>query len=232
LVNISSKPLWEFESVGYLDAVEPSWPDGNSYPCSATDFASSSVMTTSSCVPPDFSSSSPVCRWKMFLSDVPTSMVSRRTQAEPSLLSLLILPVDPTCHLRRLLQSPTAKSIPAIDEPEFLPLPGYSLPNPIYFIHGPLLKDHTGEYDFRRMENESLNAKIMTEHQLLVRKIVAEVLDIDPASMTAHSDFFLMGGTSANCAMAFANKLGSTLKSQTCLLKAPSGIASMITKIH
>jgi len=92
--------------------------------------------------------------------------------------------------------SPPAKSIPAIDEPEFLPLPGYSLPNPIYFIHGPLLKDHTGEYDFRRMENESLNAKIMTEHQLLVRKIVAEVLDIDPASMTAHSDFFLMGGTS------------------------------------
>ena len=92
--------------------------------------------------------------------------------------------------------SPTAKSIPAIDEPEFLPLPGYSLPNPIYFIHGPLLKDHTGEYDFRRMENESLNAKIMTDHQLLVRKIVAEVLDIDPASMTAHSDFFLMGGTS------------------------------------
>jgi acyl carrier protein len=92
--------------------------------------------------------------------------------------------------------SPTAKSIPAIDELEFLSLPGYALPNPIYFIHGPLLKDHTGEYDFRRMENESLNAKTMTEHQLLVRKIVAEVLDIDPAPMTAYSDFFLMGGTS------------------------------------
>jgi acyl carrier protein len=92
--------------------------------------------------------------------------------------------------------SPTTKSIPAIDEPEFLSLPGYSLPDPIYFIRGPLLKDHTGEYDFRRMENESLNAKTMTEHQLLVRKIVAEVLDIDPAPMTAYSDFFLMGGTS------------------------------------
>ena len=92
--------------------------------------------------------------------------------------------------------SPTAKSIPAIDEPEFLSLPGYSLPNPVYFIYGPLLKDHTDEYDFRRMENGSLNAKTMTEHQLIVRKIVAEVLDVDPASMTAYSDFFLMGGTS------------------------------------
>ena len=92
--------------------------------------------------------------------------------------------------------SPTAKSIPIIDEPGFLSLPGYSLPNPIYFIHGPLVKDHTGEYDFRRMENESLNAKTMTEHQLLVRKVVAEVLDIDPAPLTAYSDFFLMGGTS------------------------------------
>ena len=91
---------------------------------------------------------------------------------------------------------PTAKSIPAIDEPEFLSLPGYSLPNPIYFIHGPLPKDRTGEYDFRRMENESLDAKTMTEHQLLVRKIVADVLDINPALMTADSDFFLMGGTS------------------------------------
>ena len=46
------------------------------------------------------------------------------------------------------------------------------------------------------MEKESLNAKIMTEHQLRIRKIVAEVLDIDPAPMTARSDFFLMGGTS------------------------------------
>ena len=92
--------------------------------------------------------------------------------------------------------SSTAKSIPSVDESEFLSLPGYSLPNPIYFIHGPLLKDDTGEYDFRRMENESLNSKTMTKHQLLVRKIVAEVLDIDPAPLTAHSDFFLMGGTS------------------------------------
>jgi acyl carrier protein len=92
--------------------------------------------------------------------------------------------------------SPTAKSIPTIDEVGCLSLPGYSLPNPIYFIRGSLLKDHTGEYDFRRMENEALNAETMSERQLLVRKIMAEVLDIDPAPMTAYSDFFLMGGTS------------------------------------
>jgi len=91
---------------------------------------------------------------------------------------------------------PTATSVPVIDEPEYLSLPDYSLPNPIYFIPGPLLKGVTGEYDFQRMENEALNAETMTEHQLLVRKIVAEVLGVDPATMTAYSDFFLMGGTS------------------------------------
>ena len=92
--------------------------------------------------------------------------------------------------------SPTEKSIPATNELNFLSLPGYSLPNYFYFIHCPLLKDHTGEYDFRKMENESAKAKTMSERQLLVRKIVAEVLDIDPAPLTVSSDFFLMGGTS------------------------------------
>jgi hypothetical protein len=92
--------------------------------------------------------------------------------------------------------SSTVKSIPTANELEFLSLPGYSLPNPIYFIHGPLLKDHTGEYDFQKMENESVYTKTMSERQLLVRKIVAEVLDIDLAPITACSDFFLMGGTS------------------------------------
>ena len=92
--------------------------------------------------------------------------------------------------------SPTEKSILATDIPEFLSLPGYSLPNPIWIIHGPLLKDHTGKYDCQKMENESVNPKTMSERQLLVQKIVAEVLDIDPAPITASSDFFLMGGTS------------------------------------
>ena len=128
--------------------------------------------------------------------------------------------------------SPTVKSIPATDEFEFLSLPGYSLPNPICFIHGPLLKDHTGEYDFRKMENESVNAKTMSERQLLVRKIVAEVLDIDPAPITAYSDFFLMGGTSL-----LVGQLSYRLRQQTGInigiadLFAESsicGIASMI----
>lgn len=86
--SVSSKPLWEFESVGYLDAVEPSWLHGNSYPCLATDFTPSSVMTTSSCASPELPSSittptsSPVCGWKMYLSsDVPTSV---HTQADLS----------------------------------------------------------------------------------------------------------------------------------------------------
>ena len=125
--------------------------------------------------------------------------------------------------------SPTVKSIPAIDE---LSLPGYSLPNPIWFIHGPILKDDTGEYDFRKMENESVNSKTMSEHQLLVRNIVADVLDIDPAPITTSSDFFLMGGTSL-----LVGKLSYRLRQQTginigiadlFLENSIGGIASMI----
>ena len=113
-VNISSKPLWEFESVGYLDAVEPSWLDGNSYPCSATDLASSSVMTTSAYVPPDLSSSSPVCRWKMFLSDVPTSVVSTE-------LSSLSFSVDSTSGSDLPFGSSPANVLPIWDDDDCSP---------------------------------------------------------------------------------------------------------------
>ena len=116
----------------------------------------------------------------------------------------------------------SVKSIPATDDPGFLSLPGYCLPNPIYFIHGPLPKDHTGEYDFRKMENESVDAKTMSEEQLLVRKIVAEVLDIDPAPITAHSDFFLMGGTSI-----LLGQLSYHLRQQTGI---DVGIADLFTE--
>ena len=128
--------------------------------------------------------------------------------------------------------SPTVKSIPATDELDSLSLPGYSLPNPIWFIHGPLLKDHTGEYEFQKMENESVNAKTMSERQLLVRNIVAEVLDIDSAPITASSDFFLMGGTSL-----LLGQLSYRLRQQTginigiadlFLENSICGIASMI----
>ena len=128
--------------------------------------------------------------------------------------------------------SPTVKSIPATDELEFFSLPGYSLPTAIWFIHGPLLKDDKGDYDFRKMENESVNAKTMSERQLLVRNIVAEVLDIDPAPITASSDFFLMGGTSL-----LLGQLSYRLRQQTginlgiadlFLENSICGIASMI----
>ncbi|KAF8808805.1 hypothetical protein BYT27DRAFT_7188280 [Phlegmacium glaucopus] len=36
----------------------------------------------------------------------------------------------------------------------------------------------------------------LTDHQLLVRNIVAEILEISPVHITANSDFFLMGGNS------------------------------------
>jgi len=81
------------------------------------------------------------------------------------------------------------------------------------------------------MENESSNAKIMTEHQLLVRKIIAEVLDIDPASMTAHSDFFLMGGTSlllGQLCYSLRQQTGINIEIDLFTESTICGIASMI----
>ncbi|KAH9479272.1 putative NRPS-like protein biosynthetic cluster [Psilocybe cubensis] len=77
-------------------------------------------------------------------------------------------------------------------------LPGYSIPNQIHIVNGPLLRDGSGSHDFRAMERQAAkSANIqMTKRQMLVRDIVAELLNIDPTHIHTGSDFFLLGGNS------------------------------------
>lgn len=77
-------------------------------------------------------------------------------------------------------------------------VPGYSIPNQVHIISGPLLRNDTGNFDFRGMEKQSSrSAKVqMTKRQMLVRDIVAELLNIDPTHIHTGSDFFLLGGNS------------------------------------
>lgn len=76
-------------------------------------------------------------------------------------------------------------------------LPGYSIPEHIHLLPGPLVKDGT-EFDFVEMEKLATRSTEvqMTKRQILVRDIVAELLNIDPEHIHTGSDFFLLGGNS------------------------------------
>lgn len=76
-------------------------------------------------------------------------------------------------------------------------LHGYAVPNPLHVFRQPLIKSH-GQYDFETMENivREQNAASMSQTSIVVRDIIAKLLDIDPGSITDDSDFFLLGGNS------------------------------------
>ena len=76
-------------------------------------------------------------------------------------------------------------------------LHGYVVPNPLHVFRQPLIKNH-GEYDFEAMESiiREQNAASMSHTSILVRDIIAKLLDLDSSSITDESDFFLLGGNS------------------------------------
>lgn len=76
-------------------------------------------------------------------------------------------------------------------------LHGYVVPNPLHVFRQPLIKTN-GEYDFTTMENivREQNAATMSQTSIIVRDIIAKLLDIDSGSITDDSDFFLLGGNS------------------------------------
>ncbi|KIM44384.1 hypothetical protein M413DRAFT_67790 [Hebeloma cylindrosporum] len=77
-------------------------------------------------------------------------------------------------------------------------VPGYAVPNHICLIRGPLARDLSGNYDYDKMEKQSLDDEAidLDEQQLLVRGIFADILGVDPTQMQKDSDFFLLGGNS------------------------------------
>ncbi|WFD27979.1 putative NRPS-like protein biosynthetic cluster [Malassezia nana] len=76
-------------------------------------------------------------------------------------------------------------------------LHGYVVPNPLHVFRQPLIKTN-GEYDFAAMENivREQNAASMSQTSIIVRDIIAKLLDLDTGSITDESDFFLLGGNS------------------------------------
>ncbi|CEH15707.1 acetyl-synthetase-like protein [Ceraceosorus bombacis] len=76
-------------------------------------------------------------------------------------------------------------------------LHGYVVPNPLHVFRQPLAKVN-GRIDFETMEEEvrAQNASAMTRTALVVRDIIAKLLDTESGTITAESDFFLLGGNS------------------------------------
>lgn len=76
-------------------------------------------------------------------------------------------------------------------------LHGYVVPNPLHVFRQPLIKTN-GQYDFQAMESivREQNAASMSQTSILVRDIIAKLLDLDSGSITDESDFFLLGGNS------------------------------------
>lgn len=77
-------------------------------------------------------------------------------------------------------------------------LPGYLVPSPLHVFRQSLARTKSGGYDFQAMEDEvrAYNSAELTRTARAVRDCIARLLAMDPASITAESDFFLLGGTS------------------------------------
>ncbi|KAJ7780297.1 AMP-dependent synthetase and ligase [Mycena maculata] len=118
-------------------------------------------------------------------------------------------------------------------------LPGYAIPAPMHILKGhSVLRTNAGEPDFSAMEQEVArqHASAMSEHALLVRDIIGNLLLAEPAMIKPDSDFFLLGGNSL-----LLGKLAYQIRRQTGVAIGVSslftnstikGIASMIEVEH
>ena len=77
-------------------------------------------------------------------------------------------------------------------------LPGYAIPAVIHVWNKPLLLLPSGAVDFDGMEREmqSRQASIMPHEEVVVRRIIARLLFLEPKIISSGSDFFLLGGNS------------------------------------
>ncbi|EPQ56705.1 acetyl-CoA synthetase-like protein [Gloeophyllum trabeum ATCC 11539] len=77
-------------------------------------------------------------------------------------------------------------------------LDGYCIPSPLHVLTEPLAKTADGAVDFARIEAEiqARAASQLSPTALVVRDVIARLLDLDPGAVTLDSDFFLLGGNS------------------------------------
>ncbi|TBU29893.1 acetyl-CoA synthetase-like protein [Dichomitus squalens] len=113
-------------------------------------------------------------------------------------------------------------------------VPGYSVPNPLYVFSELLARKQDKTVDWGVMEAEMArrNARGLSSQALVIRKIVAELLDKDPASISGDSDFFLLGGNSlllGRLAHMIRKETGVTVRVPSIFTHSTiSGIASLI----
>lgn len=100
----------------------------------------------------------------------------------------LYLSIDPTS-----LWSTEAFRLLIIQEVD-----GYLVPETIYLLHGSLsqLKSPEANFEAARRNSAQFTSSSMSKTEIRIRNLVAELLSVDHANITTHSDFFLLGGTS------------------------------------
>ncbi|KAI5895638.1 uncharacterized protein SCHCODRAFT_02686995 [Schizophyllum commune H4-8] len=91
-------------------------------------------------------------------------------------------------------------------------LHGYALPENVHVLDQPLPRHSPSSFDYEKMDAviSQRNASAMSHQELEVRDIIARLLDIDPGTVTADSDFFLLGGNSL-----LLGKLSHQIRKQT-----------------
>ncbi|KAI9061574.1 acetyl-CoA synthetase-like protein [Trametes sanguinea] len=113
-------------------------------------------------------------------------------------------------------------------------IPGYSMPDPMYVFENLLerKKDGTVDWEYMEAEIKRRNASSLSPRALLVRDIVAELLDKDPGTIAGDSDFFLIGGNSlllGRFAHQVRKDMGVTLKVSDIFTSSTiNGIAELI----
>ena len=113
-------------------------------------------------------------------------------------------------------------------------IPGYTVPNPLHVFSEPLTRMQDGLVDWDTMEAEIArrNADGMSPQALVIRDIVADLLNKDPSSISSDSDFFLLGGNSlllGRLAHMIRKETGATVRVASIFTNSTiSGIASLV----
>ncbi|KAH9848993.1 acetyl-CoA synthetase-like protein [Lenzites betulinus] len=113
-------------------------------------------------------------------------------------------------------------------------VPGYSMPDPLYVFENLLERKKDGSVDWVFMESEikRRNASSLSPKALVVRDIIADLLDKDSGTIAGDSDFFLIGGNSlllGRLAHQIRKDMGVTLKVSDIFTSSTiNGIAELI----
>ena len=113
-------------------------------------------------------------------------------------------------------------------------IPGYAIPSPLYAFTGRLARKDDLSVDWDSMEAEVARRAetSLSPRALVVRNIVAELLDKDPSSIVGATDFFLLGGNSlllGRLAHLIRKETGVTVRVPSIFTNSTiNGIASLI----